>query len=278
MRWAHDVCGKLASTPAEPRTSAPDRRRCSWPIARSDIARDERGPDPNPKRQRGGLITETPRLVACAPSWEGWKLRTKPIREGMKPPPTQSGDAPRELVDRVRGLDPVALDELVDAYAGRLHGFFRRMAAVGEEAEDLVQEVFLRVVRTVDDYREEGRFEAWLFRIAGNLARDRLRRKATGPRFESPDVEQGDPLEWLVDSREASPDSSADAGVGVRSDRLQQCMARLTVEEREVILMRHYGDLSFQEIADFVSAPLGTVLARAHRGLAKLRRWMESES
>ena len=62
------------------------------------------------------------------------------------------------------------------------------------------------------------------------------------------------------------------------TDRLQKCLAKLPSVEREVILMRHYGELSFAEIAEYTAAPLGTVLARAHRGLAKLRQWMESST
>lgn len=59
-------------------------------------------------------------------------------------------------------------------------------------------------------------------------------------------------------------------------DRLQPFLAKLPSVEREAVLMRHYGELSFAEIAEYTAAPLGTVLSRVHRGLAKLREWMES--
>lgn len=87
-----------------------------------------------------------------------------------------------EVIRRARELDAEAFDEIVDAYAGRLYGFFHCMLGRREEAEDLVQEVFVRVVKSIPEYREEGRFEAWLFRIAGNLVRDRLRRPTAATR------------------------------------------------------------------------------------------------
>jgi RNA polymerase sigma-70 factor (ECF subfamily) len=176
-----------------------------------------------------------------------------------------------EVIRRAKELDAEAFDEIVDAYAGRLYGFFHRMLGRREEAEDLVQEVFVRVVKSIPEYREEGRFEAWLFRIAGNLVRDRLRRPTAG--------DTGDPQAGKND-----PPSKSTKGVGdglerrEEIDRLQPFLAKLPSVEREAVLMRHYGELSFAEIAEYTAAPLGTVLSRVHRGLAKLREWMESST
>jgi len=193
----------------------------------------------------------------------------------MSGPHSEISEDWASVVRRAKGLDSAAFEEIVDAYAGRLYGFFRRMLGRREEAEDLVQEVFVRVVKAIAKYREEGRFEAWLFRIAGNLVRDRLRREprdsalGTGGKnaseLDSPtDCRTGD----APDTLECREDA----------DRLQKCLAKLPTVEREVVLMRHYGELSFAEIAEYTAAPLGTVLSRAHRGLAKLRQWMESST
>lgn len=175
-----------------------------------------------------------------------------------------------DWVQQAQTLDPAAFDRLVDEYAPRLHGFFRRMCGDVPDVEDLVQEVFIRVVRTIGDYQERGRFEPWLFRIAGNLARDRFRRESTGLRLVSDG--DGDAMRSIVDRTE--PRSSA-LEKSEDSDRLQAAMQKLPEAEREVVLMRHYGELSFAEIAELTNAPLGTVLSRAHRGLGKLREWME---
>ncbi len=178
------------------------------------------------------------------------------------------------VLRRAKAMDETAFDEIVDAYAGRLYGFFRRMLNASPEAEDLVQEVFVRVVKGISQYREEGRFEAWLFRIAGNLVRDRLRLEL---REDGKGATQGlGDLESRIDARTVG--AAVKLEHGEDADRLQAFLARLPAAEREVILMRYYGELSFAEIAEYTGAPLGTALARAHRGLGKLRQWMESST
>lgn len=182
-------------------------------------------------------------------------------------------DGSGDWVHRAQSLDPAVFDRLVDEFAPRLQGFFRRMCGDTPDVEDLVQEVFVRVVRTIGDYHERGRFEPWLFRIAGNLARDRFRRESTGPRMVSGGDGAGEAMRSIVDRTEprgSVMERSEDA------DRLQVAMQKLPEAEREVVLMRHYGELSFAEIAEMTDAPLGTVLSRAHRGLAKLRESMET--
>ena len=193
----------------------------------------------------------------------------------MSGPRSEISEDWASVMRRAKCLDAAAFEEIVDAYSGRLYGFFQRMLGGREEAEDLVQEVFVRVVKAIAEYREEGRFEAWLFRIAGNLVRDRLRRE---------------PREAALGKREGNREGNRQEALGIRTDaclslerredadRLQKCLTKLPSVEREVILMRHYGELSFAEIAEYTAAPLGTVLARAHRGLAKLRQWMESST
>lgn len=181
---------------------------------------------------------------------------------------------PAEVEAAVR-LEPAALDRLVEVYARRLYGFFVRAAGSRDDAEDLVQEAFVRMVRSLPDYRHSGRLDAWVFRIATNLLRDRARR-----RLISPVVSLREPLDADVATgsrdRLAEPASRAIE----REDeaaRLHRALDRLPEAERVVVLLRHYGELGFNEIAELMDTPLGTALARAHRGLAKLREWMESE-
>jgi RNA polymerase sigma-70 factor (ECF subfamily) len=192
----------------------------------------------------------------------------------MSGPRSEISEDWASVVRRAKGLDAAAFEEIVDAYAGRLYGFFQRMLGGREEAEDLVQEVFVRVVKAIAEYREEGRFEAWLFRIAGNLVRDRLRRE---PRESALGTSgQDDALDLESRTDRCTGDAQDTLERSEDADRLQKCLTKLPTVEREVILMRHYGELSFAEIAEYTAAPLGTVLSRAHRGLAKLRQWMES--
>ena len=185
------------------------------------------------------------------------------------------------LVLRARALDRDALTALVEAYSTRLFGFLFRLTGHRHEAEDLVQEVFVRVVAQIREYREEGKFEAWLFRIAANLARDRARKIRRRPDHFSLEARDGQaghghdagPLTGFGSS--APPAGRAELNEAV--DRMQSALAELPDAEREVILLRHYSGLSFAEIAEVMGTPLGTALARAHRGLRKLRERMDTE-
>ncbi len=174
------------------------------------------------------------------------------------------------LVRRAQAKDADAFDELIELFGRRMYGYFYRFVASREEAEDLLQELFLRVVRSIDRYAHGQQFEAWLFRIATNLLRDRARGIKRRP---TPGVLDGD-------TEEQPPAGCAEIGRSPETqdevDRLGAALQRLSEPERQVVMLRHFSQLSFAEIAAIVSAPVGTVLARAHRALAKLREIMET--
>lgn len=177
-----------------------------------------------------------------------------------------------ELLRRARARDPEALTRLVEFYGARVFGLLYRLTGTRDAAEDLMQETFLRVVRALGQYEHVGRFEAWLFRIAANLARDRARAQ----RRHGDGTPVGD---WDVDeARVAGRQAAIPAGPEQRlvdreqGERLARAVDRLSDADREIILLRHYSELSFREIADVLGVPLGTALARAHRALGRLRQ------
>jgi RNA polymerase sigma-70 factor (ECF subfamily) len=183
-----------------------------------------------------------------------------------------------ELIKRAKRLEPEAFDALLDAYSKPLYGYFYRVTGSRQDAEDLLQETFVRVVRSIDRYQDDGRFEAWIYRIAGNLVRDRLRKKNSTPptkqAFASADADEGaDSLSRFPDRNENDP--AENSSRNEQTDRLQIALDRLPEHEREAICLRHFSQMSFQQIAELMEAPLGTVLARAHRGLKRLRELME---
>ncbi|HSW45588.1 MAG TPA: RNA polymerase sigma factor [Phycisphaerae bacterium] len=183
-----------------------------------------------------------------------------------------------ELVARAQRADPAAFDELVDAYSPRLYGYFYRLTGVRHDAEDLLQEVFVRLVRTIGDYKHDGRFDAWLFRMATNLVRDRVRRVRASRGAGLAAATGGDGSSaWLQRPDPTASDPSEAVHRAEQVDRLQRAIARLSEAEREVILLRHFSQLSFRQIADAMGTPLGTALARAYRGLARLRELMNHE-
>lgn len=187
---------------------------------------------------------------------------------------TMQTDPLAEVIARAQRREPQAFDQLLEAYGARLYGYFYRLCGSRHEAEDLLQETFVRLVRRIDQYQHDGHFEAWLFRIATNLVRDRLRRLRRRHEVQ-PDGEIGENGEsgMLEASKESQPDSQLSLQEEI--DRLQGALARLSEEEREVIILRHFSQLSFREIAELMGTPLGTALARAHRGLRRLRQLME---
>ena len=196
------------------------------------------------------------------------------------------GLGPEELaavIERAQRFDPDAYDVLVDVYGQRLFGFLYRLAGSREQAEDLLQEVFLRVVRALPRYTHRGRFEGWLFRIAANLVRDRIRQTRRAPTTLSmsaagDDQDEADHGAGWDRSDGSETDPEAPLILREQIDRMQAAFGQLSAAEREVIMLRHYSERSFAEIAELMGTPLGTALARAHRGLAKLRRIMESEA
>ena len=183
------------------------------------------------------------------------------------------------LVRRAQEHEPAAFDALVDLYADRLFGFLYRLTGSRPDAEDLLQELFVRVVRMLPKYQHTGSFEGWLFRIATNLARDWIRRaRRTPPTVrlsgEQDGGEQGRDLSWdrVADLSGSAPDYRMD--LTEQADALQQALAQLPTAEREVVMLRHFSEMSYAGIAKAMGTPLGTALARGHRGLGKLREIM----
>ena len=162
--------------------------------------------------------------------------------------------------------EPENLQDLLVASAPRVYGLLYRMVGRRDVAEDLMQETLLRAFRGLDAYRPEGKFRAWLFRIAANQARDWIRRQKRRP----PTADGPEP------AAEMPPETGAVARERVR--HVSEALARLSDADREVLLMRYYGEMTFKEIADAGGEPIGTVLARAHRALRKLGDLMPEDA
>lgn len=176
-----------------------------------------------------------------------------------------------------KGL-PEGFTWLLKQYAPRLFGYFLQRSGSALEAEELLQELSLRLVKNIARYRHRDRFESWLFRIAANLARDRVRRQrhavATVSLAAGSDDVPG-PGETLA-ADEPSPVEKLIKGEQL--DRVHEALKQLPDLDRELILLRHYGQLSFREIAEHFDMPLGTALAKVHRGLKQVRKLLGEES
>lgn len=167
-----------------------------------------------------------------------------------------------------------AYEALLEAYAPRLYGYFFRATGNHHDAEDLLGELTLRLVRHLKSYDDRGRFEPWVFRIAANLVRDRIRRRKSAPPAMS--LSREDDFGTTAAERIPSggPLPEADLLAEDASLALQKALAKLDDTTRQMILLRHFGEMSFKEIAALLECPIGTVLARVHRGLRTLRERM----
>ena len=159
--------------------------------------------------------------------------------------------------------------DIVDAYSARVFGLIRSQCGNADLAEEITQSVFCTMAEKIGGYTERGRFESWLFRIAINRLRDEMRRRK---RHDRP-VEE----EKLLGMAGAAKDESSSDPVGPELLGLRRAMARLSDVERKILHLRHYGELSFKQIAEILEQPLGTVLARQHRALKKLRDMLEND-
>ena len=167
--------------------------------------------------------------------------------------------------------DEVAWRRSVELYGRRGYALAKSRCKRADVAEEVTQAVFVTVASKLGSggYSEQGRFEPWLFRVTMNRIRDevrRIRRHATPT----------DPASLVHVSGEGPPQRTAgedDASLGA----LRAAMDRLTEADREIIELRHHGGMSFKQMADLLGEPMGTLLARHHRALRKLKELLITE-
>ena len=180
-----------------------------------------------------------------------------------------------ELMLSCRDGDEGAFETLYRRYEKPIFSFIYRMVLSAEDAEDLCQETFFKVVRAKKKYRASAKFKTWLFHIALNLCRDRIRRmkfrshlSLNSPVF-SQDSEQ-------IQLRQSVCDPSSDPTKRVQTDEMNTLVRRafikLPEQERTVVILRQYHDLKFSEIADIMNCPVGTAKSLNHRGREKLMK------
>lgn len=181
----------------------------------------------------------------------------------------------RQTIQRAQTGNAEAYEALLDAYSKRLYGYFVRATGRHHDAEDLLSEMMLKLVRTLKKYDHRGRFEPWLFRIAANMVRDRIRRQKARPNAMSLSAEDEDGQTMGQRLPGQQPAVTADLEAAEANLELQAALARLDEQTRQMILLRHFGEMSFKDIAATFGCPLGTALAKVHRGLKQLRDIME---
>jgi len=184
-------------------------------------------------------------------------------------------DPDSSLVSRCLRGDEPAWEELVRLHTRRVYALCYRFTGNGSEAQDLTQEVFLRVFRTIRTFRSaEGSFATWLARVTRNLLIDHYRRTRQ-ERVTDSIEEQLPMLEEAGASASARPDHAV-AGREA-SEILQATLQKLSPDLREAVILRDLQEMEYREIAEVLQIPEGTVKSRINRGRAELARLLRKQ-
>ncbi len=184
----------------------------------------------------------------------------------------------QEIVLWAREGAETAYRELIRRYQRPVFSLVYRMVRDRELAEDLVQETFIKVLNAIERYRPEFKFSSWIFKIANNAAIDHLRRKelTTLSLEGGPDATTQDQLEatalQLGDSSESQLEELEARELGTAIER---AISQLRPEYRSCIILRHIEGRPYDEIADVLGLPIGTVKTYIHRARAELKEALE---
>lgn len=178
-----------------------------------------------------------------------------------------------DLVRRCAAGDAAAWRELVERLEKPLINFILRFVGERHVAEDLFQETFARVVRTLKDFKPDASLSTWIFTIARNLSLDHLKAKRRHREVAldaGMSAERGKVIYFKDVLRSVSPEPDARAE-GVEDERrVTEALARLSPAKREALVLRVYAGLSYAEVAAVVKAPVGTVKFRVHEAMQEL--------
>ena len=176
------------------------------------------------------------------------------------------------ITDYLQG-DEHALEMLIEKYQQRIFNFIFSKIHDRDLTEDIFQETFFKVIRTLKNgvYNEEGKFLPWVMRIAHNLVIDHFRKSNRLPRYETND--DFDIFQFIGNSEISAEDALIDEQI---VQDLQRLILELPEDQREVLLMRVYKDMSFKEIAENTGVSINTALGRMRYAVINLRKLIEA--
>ena len=178
----------------------------------------------------------------------------------------EKGDLEQRIVGCKKNEEN-SFSRLVNLYAGRLYGYFYRLTGNSAVSDDLISELFLKLVKNIKTYRG-GNFNAWIFKIASNVFKDHLRALKR----------DRDLIEDQKKNIAQTTENEKKTSENEDFDRLQNVLARLDDDTKEVIMLRFYSGLNFKEIAETRKEPIGTTLSKVHRGLKRLREMIKEQN
>jgi len=179
------------------------------------------------------------------------------------------GPTDEQLIARFQQGDAYAFDLLVKRYRDPLMNFIYRFVGNRLEAEDLLQETFLRLYKNKHYYQEIARFSTWIYTIAANLAKTELRKRKRRQFFSIHNfMDSG--KDYELPDQGIRPDRSTNNAL--TDEEIQSAISKLSPKFRQIILLRDVQGFSYEEIAQIVKIPLGTVKSRVNRARIRLQK------
>lgn len=174
-----------------------------------------------------------------------------------------------DIVDGCRKGDNSAFSSLIDRYSNRFYGYFYSHTFDRQVSDDLLSEFYLKIVKSIKNYRD-GSFEAWLQSVASSVYYDYLRKHI---RQRDENIKYCEEMSYRDDCDGSQTQDISEQ----QSDDIKKALQELDNDSRELISMRYFSDMSFKEIAEATQRPIGTVLAKIHRGISKLKKILDVE-
>lgn len=181
---------------------------------------------------------------------------------------TPKKPADEDLISRFQEGDLYAFEEIVQRYRDPLINFVYHFLGNRVDAEDVVQETFLRVYRNKHLYRRIAKFSTWIYTIASNLAKTELRRRRRRKVFSVSQMGY-DHKDYDLPDSSRNPEQVVDGDM--KEDIIRKEIEDLPVKFREVVVLRDIDEFSYEEISDILSIPIGTVKSRVNRGRLRLQ-------
>jgi len=185
------------------------------------------------------------------------------------------------LIKRCRTGDSAAMEQLIIRYQDRIYNVILKMCGNSDDAAELTQEAFVKIIENIDKFRQGSKFYTWAFRIAVNLTLNHCKRSVKLG-FKSLDARQqdgGDQSGWTLKDILAN-DNSTDPAVAAQKKELWNTLIRVIVkldeDQRTVVVLRDIEGMSYAEIADVLGVELGTVKSRLSRARSNLRELLET--
>lgn len=177
------------------------------------------------------------------------------------------------LVHRVQSGEAEAFEELVRAHEKTVYNLALRLVGNPQDAEDMAQEAFLKVYRSLPEFRGESKFSVWLYRIVSNVCLDHLRRQGRRPASSlTTEDEDGEKQQWDVPDESQSPERLLEQKL--TREAVQRGLETLPEDQRQILLLREIRGMSYEEIGQTLDLEPGTVKSRIFRARKKLVAWL----